>query len=208
MTSVHIGAEQAASVLALVAASWLGLGVLAGVWEATCRACPAVLATVAPRSVRCLVAAACGLVVGSGAAVPSFAADAGAGAVGASAGLEPGATALEGLGLPDRQRSSPPSSSETEMSPGRRAQRNGRRVVVQAGDSLWSVTEAVLGRPDAAVVSRVWPMLYAANRRQIGPDPDLIRPGMALRLPEHLSTPTPPRAPDTRAPTPGPHPRS
>jgi LysM repeat protein len=48
--------------------------------------------------------------------------------------------------------------------------------VVQPGDTLSGIA-AALGIP------RGWPALYAANRRAVGPDPGLIRPGTVLTLP-------------------------
>jgi len=48
--------------------------------------------------------------------------------------------------------------------------------VVRPGDTL-SGLAAALG------VRGGWPTLYAANRRLIGPDPGLIRPGMTLTVP-------------------------
>jgi LysM repeat protein len=50
------------------------------------------------------------------------------------------------------------------------------RYVVQPGDTLSGIT-AALDSPGG------WPALYAANRRVIGPDPGLIRPGTVLALP-------------------------
>ena len=47
--------------------------------------------------------------------------------------------------------------------------------VVQHGDTLSGIA-AALGTPGG------WPALYAANRRTIGPDPGLIRPGTVLAL--------------------------
>jgi len=47
---------------------------------------------------------------------------------------------------------------------------------VRSGDTL-SAIAARLGIPGG------WPALYAANRKAIGPDPGLIRPGTQLRLP-------------------------
>ncbi|MGH3215310.1 MAG: LysM peptidoglycan-binding domain-containing protein [Trebonia sp.] len=49
------------------------------------------------------------------------------------------------------------------------------RYTIQAGDSL-SVIAAMLG------VRGGWPALYAANRKVIGPDPDVIHPGTVLVL--------------------------
>jgi LysM repeat protein len=48
--------------------------------------------------------------------------------------------------------------------------------VVQPGDTLSGIA-AALG------VHGGWPALYAANRRAVGPDPGLIRPGTVLALP-------------------------
>jgi LysM repeat protein len=48
--------------------------------------------------------------------------------------------------------------------------------VVQPGDTLSGIATA-LGIPGG------WPALYAANRRAVGPDPGLIRPGTVLTLP-------------------------
>ena len=58
------------------------------------------------------------------------------------------------------------------------------RVVVQPGDSLWSIAARELG-PDASAeaIAARWPEWYAANRQVIGDDPDLILPGQVLRSP-------------------------
>ena len=52
------------------------------------------------------------------------------------------------------------------------------------GDSLWSLARTRLpqGATDAEV-DAAWRRIYAANRAAIGPDPDLIRPGLRLRTP-------------------------
>ncbi|MEV5965804.1 LysM peptidoglycan-binding domain-containing protein [Kribbella sp. NPDC051952] len=58
------------------------------------------------------------------------------------------------------------------------------RVVVKAGDSLWSLAARELGPgASAAAVAARWPEWYAANRQVIGPDPDLILPGQVLHIP-------------------------
>jgi LysM repeat protein len=76
------------------------------------------------------------------------------------------------------------------------------RYTVAAGDTLSGVA-AALG------VRGGWPALYAANRRVIGPDPNVIRPGTVLAAPgppaPRTSTPVPHRHP-ARPPAP-PHPR-
>jgi nucleoid-associated protein YgaU len=57
-------------------------------------------------------------------------------------------------------------------------------VVVRPGDTLWDIAAAHLpGDPTTAGVAAAWPRWYAANRRAIGPDPDLLLPGQRLRPP-------------------------
>ena len=75
--------------------------------------------------------------------------------------------------------------------PGRAAAATSRYTVV-AGDTLAGIA-AGLG------VRGGWPVLYAVNRRVIGPDPDVIRPGTVLRIPG-------PAAPLPAAANPGRHP--
>lgn len=60
----------------------------------------------------------------------------------------------------------------------------GHEVVVQRGDTLWGIAARHLG-PSAttALVAAEWPRWYAANQAVIGPDPDLILPGMILHPP-------------------------
>ncbi len=58
------------------------------------------------------------------------------------------------------------------------------RVVVQRGDTLWSIAARHL-RPGAGngEVTREWHRWYAANLAVIGDDPDVIRPGQLLNPP-------------------------
>jgi nucleoid-associated protein YgaU len=60
----------------------------------------------------------------------------------------------------------------------------GNAVVVQPGDSLWSLAERHLG-PGATdrEIAQEWPHWFTANRAVIGSDPDLLRPGERLRTP-------------------------
>lgn len=53
----------------------------------------------------------------------------------------------------------------------------GKHYVVKRGDTLWSISNAMLGSPEK------WPALYAANR-QIIKRPGMIYPGQNLVLPE------------------------
>jgi len=61
---------------------------------------------------------------------------------------------------------------------------NPRSVTVTAGDSLWQLAAAELGplATDVEIAER-WPDWHAANRRTIGHDPSLIRPGQTLVVP-------------------------
>lgn len=59
--------------------------------------------------------------------------------------------------------------------------------VVRPGDSLWRITESLLGADaSAAQIAAAWPELYEANRASIGDNPSLIRPGLALTIPAGL----------------------
>ena len=59
---------------------------------------------------------------------------------------------------------------------GRRAPARRRTYTVRPGDTLSEIA-AGLGMSD-------WRPLYEANRGVIGPDPDLIRPGQVLTVPQ------------------------
>ena len=63
--------------------------------------------------------------------------------------------------------------------PGQRAP---SRYRVVPGDTLAAIAAALAVRGG-------WPALYAANRRVIGPDPDLIRPGTVLTVPRAAAPP-------------------
>jgi LysM repeat protein len=69
------------------------------------------------------------------------------------------------------------------------------RYTVVAGDTLAGIAAALAVRGG-------WPALYAANRRVIGPDPNLIRPGTVLTVsrPVRSSPPVPVRRPYTAPP--------
>jgi nucleoid-associated protein YgaU len=56
--------------------------------------------------------------------------------------------------------------------------------VVVPGDCLWSIAAHRLGPgADARSVDAGWRAIYAANRVDIGDDPNLIHPGLTLTLP-------------------------
>jgi nucleoid-associated protein YgaU len=58
-----------------------------------------------------------------------------------------------------------------------------RSVVVTPGDSLWTIAARRLERPTAVRVAAAWPHWWRTNRRVVGPDPNLIRPGQRLLAP-------------------------
>ena len=73
------------------------------------------------------------------------------------------------------------------------------RYTVAAGDTL-SAIAAGLRVPGG------WPALYAANRRAIGRDPDAIRPGTVLTVPQRAAAPPGPAQGQPRPPAPAPAP--
>ncbi|HEX7352845.1 LysM domain-containing protein [Brachybacterium sp.] len=68
------------------------------------------------------------------------------------------------------------------------SERSPRTVVVLPGDSLWSISDDLLGpgTSDAAEIAEAWPLLHHANRDLIGQDPDQLRPGQELTVPASL----------------------
>ena len=60
-------------------------------------------------------------------------------------------------------------------------------VVVRPGDCLWTLAARFLGpAASARSTAAAWPLWWAANRAVIGDDPDLLLPGLRLRVPHHL----------------------
>jgi len=78
--------------------------------------------------------------------------------------------------------------------PGRKAL---ARYTVADGDTLAAIAAALAVRGG-------WPALYAANRRVIGPDPGLIRPGTVLAIPRPAAPSPPGSRPGHRVPPPPP----
>lgn len=96
----------------------------------------------------------------------------------------PGAL-LDGLPLPDLPFAGAPAAEP-------RAAGLPRTVVVRRGDSLWRLAQDLLpSGADPAAVADLCTRLYVANRAVIGDDPDLIRPGQHLRVPDDRSTADP-----------------
>ena len=53
-----------------------------------------------------------------------------------------------------------------------------RTHTVQKGDSLWKIAKQYLGNGNQ------WKAIYEANKGVIGANPDLIKPGQVLTIPE------------------------
>lgn len=126
-----------------------------------------------PAAPRRVVLAACGVALASGVLAPAHADDAWVD----RHHHEHGPGVLRGLPLPERAvgrpRSTPPEHARPTY-----------LVTVDRGDTLWAIAERDLpaDASDHDIAHR-WHAIYAANRRSIGPDPDLIRPGQHLHLP-------------------------
>jgi nucleoid-associated protein YgaU len=64
----------------------------------------------------------------------------------------------------------------------RRGERGGQSTAtktytVKSGDTLSDIAESEMGDANR------WPELYAANKEAVGDDPNLIHPGLELRIP-------------------------
>lgn len=132
---------------------------------------------VCPALVRTLVVSALGAVVTTAVSSPTPADTPG---YGRHHQPESGAAALSGLALPDRVVGVPAGLG----APRTPATRTPHMVVVQAGDSLWSIAADLLpaGADDGRIFAG-WHRLYRVNRNRIGADPDLILPGTVLAVP-------------------------
>ncbi len=176
------------------------------------RGIPRALASLAPHGWTRVTATALGLSLSAGLAAPALAADAGstqapsAGwaaapiSVAAPTSVPAHATTLtvgwvaEGTPTPQvtPPQSGSPSTSTLHDVPALDAVKETpsqapSAYVVQPGDSLWRITEALLGADaSTAHVAEAWPQLYEANRDSIGGDPSLIHPGLALTIPAGL----------------------
>lgn len=149
-------------------AGYLVLAILLAVLAAATRA--DVLARAAPPLVRRVVevvvsAGLIGALSGGGAATAATAAD--------HAHRPPVVTSMDWPGL-------------APLHPGHdgRPAEPATTVVVQPGDSLWTVAARHLGpHATSAQVAAAWPQWWRANRHAIGPDPNLILPGLHLTVP-------------------------
>jgi nucleoid-associated protein YgaU len=100
---------------------------------------------------------------------------------------------LPALGWPTDPAPATAAGSGRDTPTGTQPLGTGDRVLVRPGDSLWSMAADRLGAtPSAARIQAEWPRWYAANRQLIGADPNLLRPGASLLVPEPARTDTGP----------------
>ena len=134
-----------------------------------------------PRLLRRLVVGLLGVAAATGTAGPAP----------ADPADRPTGAGVSGLALPDRTTGTP---HRTTGTPGRDDRAPAPVVVVRPGDSLWSIAAARLppGASDR-VVTVAWHRLHHANVGRLGPDPDLILPGVRLDVPALADHPAPDR---------------
>jgi resuscitation-promoting factor RpfA len=123
---------------------------------------------------------ALGLVIAAGPATVATAANAGPAATAVdSSSTDAEVLLLPAVGRPGWSESTNVHRAGTETRPVRAA-----TVVVRPGDCLWSIAASSLGAgASTAEIAAEWPRWYAANRRVIGSDPNLILPGTVLTAP-------------------------
>lgn len=170
--------------LLLACAAWAVLICLATVVETLTAGRLRATAWVCPAPARRAVLTALGVVLASGSASPGWAER-------APADLPVRAAGDAGpLPVPDRQAGAT-----------RRA-----GVDVRPGDTLWGLAEQRLA-PSASSgeIARLVERTHRLNREVVGPDPDLIRPGQRLLLPQLLSGLAPRLPPRPRFPAPHRH---
>lgn len=85
-------------------------------------------------------------------------------------------------GPPSVPREKPPNQSSSQT---HAAVTHAETVIVARGDSLWKISAKLLpaGSSDAEI-DTAWRTIYQKNTDVIGPDPDLLLPGMQLTLPD------------------------
>jgi len=200
-------------------ACWLALGALLTVASAAAPASGAVgrlvgrwSAATTPALIRRVVGAGLGVAVltagmpGAALAGPSVAAATAPGRPDHVAELDPAwwpttpGPVAGGSAPPAAQQAAGPARSSAPRAEGVGAAVNRpRTVTVSPGDTLWGLAARHLGvGASAARISAEWPRWYAVNRLAIGPDADLLRPGIRLLVPPPLdhTAPRTPGAPD------------
>jgi resuscitation-promoting factor RpfA len=97
-----------------------------------------------------------------------------------SSGTDADALVLPAVGRPGSSELTSPHRTVTEATSAKRV----ATVAVKPGDCLWTIAASSLGASVGnAEIAAEWPRWYAANRRVIGPDPNLILPGTVLTAP-------------------------
>src|SRR5690625_696813 len=188
-----------AAIIGALVLAWVGLalgaGLLASLPGAVGQVALRALTWFTPRFLRGVVATALGL---SSLTVPmlnttAVPAEPEVPAAGPAV-VDPGAST--GLPGPSRPGAGPQVSADVgagliggvESAPEREQARPGpdtRHVVVRSGDTLWTIAAEHLGdNPGRAAVAAAWPRWYQANADLIGPDPNLIQPGLRLVVPQ------------------------
>lgn len=183
----RVGADHAAATFAAAAlwcvAVWVAIGLLSAVAGAlpgaAGRSADRLARLVLPITIYRLVAGAAGLGVllapaAAGATPPTP----------SSSAPAPSWPSDAPLPAPSWPTTAPPHHQATHDAPARARRSAPHPVVVQSGDTLWSIAADHLPR-DArpAQIARAWPRWYGANRAVIGDDPDLIHPGQVLHVP-------------------------
>ena len=93
---------------------------------------------------------------------------------------------LDGLVLPDRPTTAEPkkqAGTDVRSATSKYRQETQSTVVVQSGDSLWSIARQRHRGADNATIAADVNAWYHANREVIGGDPDLLQPGQRLSNP-------------------------
>ena len=95
---------------------------------------------------------------------------------------------LNGLPLPDRPVNHVASHPSRTAAGHPGAARPTAVLLIRPGDTLWAIAAHRLGPgASSAEIAAYVGALYRTNRATIGPDPDLLHPGQALRLPGHTT---------------------
>lgn len=179
--STDTAVASLAAVVAWVGVCWLAVGVLlsvAATLPGACgRASARMYSAVTPAVVRRTVEALVGLTVASVPVVTPW-----VGPALADSGRSRSEVAVPSLDRPAGE-VPPPVHLPAGASPLRHTQPT--RYVVRPGDCLWTIAARHLGAGASVdAVAATWPRWYAANRAVIGTDPDALRPGQRLVVPE------------------------
>jgi|GEM_PF-3975966 len=184
ITHVLLVVAAAYAVRCVAGISLTTLGRLPGTIGKHCRWAGQVIT---PRLIRRLTATTMGVVViGSASGTTAFAAGIGSPTpTPASTSSTTAARDVTAASLPTVDRGpipTPPSTHPKQQQPKDEAAPEVIRI--KSGDTLWDLASERL-KPDATErdVDRLWRSFYASNRKEIGPNPDLLSIGTRLRIP-------------------------